>query len=196
MAKRKPAVPRSVYRLKITLRDTQPPICRRIEVPDSVRLDHLNLMVQSAMGWTNSHLHEFVIADERFGMRHDDFDNDLADEKEHHLSELIQREKAKFRYVYDFGDGWEHDIVVEKITAPEPGVKYPRCTAGARACPPEDCGGPWGYLEFLAAIADPEHEEHESMLEWIGGSFDPEAFDLAEADAATKDYKSIHFGPM
>ena len=196
MAKRASAVPTSVYRLKITLRGTKPPIWRRIDVPDSARLDHLNLMIQAAMGWTNSHLHEFSIADERFGMRHDDFESDCADEKNHRLGELIQREKSKFGFIYDFGDGWEHDIVVEKISPPEPGVKYPRCTAGARACPPEDCGGPWGYLEFLSAIGDPKHEEHESMLEWIGGQFDPEAFDVRDADAAVRDFKSMQMDPM
>jgi len=195
MAKRASAVPTSVYRLKITLRGTKPPIWRRIDVPDSARLDHLNLMIQAAMGWTNSHLHEFSIADERFGMRHDDFESDCADEKNHRLGELIQREKSKFGFIYDFGDGWEHDIMVEKINPPEPGVKYPRCTAGARACPPEDCGGPWGYLEFLAAIQDPKHEEHDSMLEWIGGQFDPEAFDVQDADAAVRDFKSMQMDP-
>jgi hypothetical protein len=88
----------------------------------------------------------------------------------------------RFEYEYDFGDGWHHSLVIEEISPPEPGVEYPVCLAGVRACPPEDCGGPWGYPEFLEILADPAHEEYESMLEWVGGAFDPERFDLARVN--------------
>jgi hypothetical protein len=90
------------------------------------------------------------------------------------------QEGSTFLYIYDFGDYWRHRIVVEKVLPAEVGTKYPACIGGRRACPPEDCGGPWGYQECLAAIADPDHEEHESMLTWVGGSFDPDAFDAGE----------------
>jgi Plasmid pRiA4b ORF-3-like protein. len=94
--------------------------------------------------------------------------------------------KDKFRYVYDFGDDWRHDIVVEKVLDPDEGIKYPVCIGGKRNCPPEDVGGPWGYEDFLEAIQDPQHPEHESMLEWVGGSFDPEEFSIDEVNDMLK----------
>ena len=105
---------------------------------------------------------------------------ELRDEKRVKLNQVVQREKAKFLYLYDFGDSWEHSILVEKVLPREPEVSYPLCVKGKRACPPEDCGGPWGYAEFLEAIQNPEHPEHESFVEWIGGEFNSEACDLDE----------------
>jgi hypothetical protein len=160
-------------------------------VPGNTRLDHLHLMIQAAMGWYNCHLHSFDIGEGRYGMYDDEFDVDYEDEKDYRLEELVPDEKTRFLYAYDFGDNWEHEVLVEKIQPPESGVKYPRCTAGARACPPEDVGSTPGYAEFLEAISDPEHEEHDSYLEWAGGKFDPEAFDVREGDAAVKHYKSM-----
>lgn len=148
-------------------------------------------MIQAAMGWTNSHLHSFLIDQVSYGIRHDDFDTGLENEQKFRLDELVPRERIRFDYTYDFGDNWEHDVVVEKILLLEAGVKYPRCIAGARAGPPEDVGGVWGYPEFLKAIRNPKHEEHEAFLEWIGGTFDPEAFDLKRVDAAVNDYKAM-----
>jgi pRiA4b ORF-3-like protein len=102
------------------------------------------------------------------------------------LNQILSRPKQKMIYEYDFGDGWEHELLLERVLAPEPGVRYPRCTDGARACPPEDCGGTGGYENFLAAIRDPNHEEHEEYLEWIGDEFDPEQFDVADVNAALR----------
>jgi hypothetical protein len=102
------------------------------------------------------------------------------DERRHRLSTAFSGQKSRFVYEYDFGDSWEHGIVIEKILPPETGVKYPRCIAGKRACPPEDVGGVWGYAEFLEAIRDPAHEDHAASLEWVGEEFDPEAFLLEE----------------
>ena len=124
-------------------------------------------------------------------MHHDDFDSDLLDERKYRLDDLIECEKSRIRYTYDFGDDWEHDVMVERITPPEAGVKYSRCTDGARACPPEDVGSTSGYAEFLKAIRNPKHEEHATFLEWVGGKLDPEAFDLYETDVAIKDFKSM-----
>ena len=115
----------------------------------------------------------------------------MENEQKHRLDELVKREKTRFGFTYDFGDGWEHEVVLEKIAPAAAGVKYPRCTAGARACPPEDVGGAWGYVEFLNTIRNPKHEDHETMLEWIGGKFDSEAFDVRKADAAARNYKSM-----
>jgi hypothetical protein len=130
------------------------------------------------MGWTNSHLHQFTID----GMDYSDprFEVDGAeDEFAVTLADVVPAERLRFNLLYDFGDAWDHEITVEKILPRESGERYPLCVAGERACPPEDCGGVWGYEELLEAILDPKHEEHGSMLEWFGGAFDPEAFDAA-----------------
>lgn len=168
----------AIYQLKITLLEVDPPVWRRLLVPADTTLGDLNFILQAAMGWTNSHLHQFTIggtdySDPRFEL------DDAEDEFGVTLAEVALRERLRFEFRYDFGDRWEHEVTVEKILSAESNKRYPVCVAGERACPPEDCGGPWGYAEFLEAIRDPKHEEHDSMLEWIGGAFDPEAFDLA-----------------
>lgn len=191
MASRKPATKAPIYQLKVTLRDTKPPIWRRVEVPGSTRLDHLHLMIQAAMGWYNCHLHSFTVGEETYGMYDDELDVDYEDERDYRLQDVVRSESIKFMYTYDFGDNWEHDVLVEKITSPKAGAKYPRCTDGARACPPEDVGSTCGYAEFLKAIRNPKHEEHDAMLEWVGGKFDPEAFDVGETDASVRGFKSM-----
>jgi len=170
----------SILQLKITLLGSEPAIWRRLLVPADKTLGDLNYMVQVAMGWTNSHLHQFKVdkvcyADPRFELE------GTEDEFAVRLGEFAGT-KARLLFEYDFGDGWKHDIKVEKVLPKEAGTRYPVCVGGERACPPEDCGGVWGYEELLEAIRDPKHEQHEEMLEWIGGSFDPEAFDLAGVD--------------
>jgi hypothetical protein len=175
-----------VYQLKITLRDIKPPVWRRIEVPGATRLDHLHLVIQAAMGWDNDHLHDFTVGGATYGIPDDFSGMDSGDEAEYCLCDVVRRAKQKMCYTYDFGDTWKHDIVVEKIAPPDEGAEYPRCTAGAPACPPEDVGGTWGYLNFVDAIGDPTHDEHEDLLEWVGGKFDPEAFDLQRTDKAVK----------
>jgi hypothetical protein len=172
-----------IYQIKVTLRGSKPPIWRRIEVRGDTRLDKLHLILQEVMDWANYHLHQFIVAGNYYGEPHPDYDNwggEMLDEKKVRLHQIVPGEKFKFIYEYDFGDSWEHELLVEKILPPEKGVHYPRCLKGKRACPPEDVGGIWGYYGFLEAIADPDHPEHEDMLEWVGGEFDPEAFDLDE----------------
>jgi hypothetical protein len=167
-----------VYRLKITLAKIQPPLWRRVEVKDCT-LAKLHDVIQRCMGWDDYHLHLFEIDGEQYGdPRQWDGQLDGEGERRVKLGQLVAAGVKKFGYDYDMGDGWHHTIQVEKVLEPEPGVRYPRCTAGARACPPEDCGGPWGYADFVNAVQDPAHEQHEEMLEWIGGQFDPEAFGL------------------
>jgi hypothetical protein len=177
-----------IYQLKMTLKYIRPPIWRRMEVPAEVTLAELHLILQVAMGWTNSHLHQFKVGKMYYGEPSiDEFSElNLKDESKARLQKVLSKPKQKMIYEYDFGDGWKHDLVLEKILQPSPGVRYPRCLAGARACPPEDCGGVHGYANFLEAISDPEHEEHDEYLDWIGGEFDPENFDVAKFDKALK----------
>ncbi|MBS0209130.1 MAG: plasmid pRiA4b ORF-3 family protein [Planctomycetes bacterium] len=171
-----------VFQFKITLLGSKPPIWRRIQVQDCT-LDRLHDHIQTAMGWTNSHLHQFEIKGNRYGnpeQLDDGFDDfECVDSTKTKLHDILPRKgKAfRFKYEYDFGDGWEHEILFEGCPPVDPKAKYPLCLAGARACPPEDCGGIWGYYELLEVIRDPKHEDHENRLEWIGGSFDPEEFD-------------------
>lgn len=182
---------RLAYQFKITLLETRPTIWRRILAPDGT-LDGLHEHIQTAMGWTNSHLHQFEIRGRIYGdpeLLDDGFgDIEFVDSRQTRLSALLagKRLLRKFRYTYDFGDGWEHAIEFEGVVPAEAGKKYPCCIDGKRACPPEDVGGVWGYPEFLEAIRNPKHEEHESYLEWIGGEFDPEAFSAVEASKAMR----------
>jgi hypothetical protein len=159
-----------------------------VQVPSHITLAKLHRIIQAAMGWYDSHLHQFIVGESYYAMPSiDEFSElGLKDEKKAWLNQVLSKPKKKIVYEYDFGDGWEHTIVLEKILQPDPSVRYPRCVAGARACPPEDCGGTGGYENFLAAIRDPDHEEHDEYLEWIGGEFDPEKFDLEEFDAALR----------
>ncbi|MEK6677046.1 MAG: plasmid pRiA4b ORF-3 family protein [Planctomycetota bacterium] len=166
-----------VYQLKITLQEIDPPVWRRLLVPSHVTLGELNFILQAAMGWTNSHLHQFTIDEVDYSDPQFELD-DAEDEFAVTLAEVATSEGMRFQMLYDFGDSWEHEITVEKILPSESGKRYPVCVAGKRACPPDDCGGICGYEDFLEAIRDPKHEEHDSMLEWIGGAFDPEAFDV------------------
>jgi hypothetical protein len=170
-----------VYQLKITLKDIKPPVWRRVLVPNC-SLDTLHEVIQAAMGWDNSHLHEFQIGGQRYTDPQSASQMDDEVDAEFDLDDLITKEKSKFTYSYDFGDDWRHEIVVEKILPPGEGVSFALCVDGKRACPPEDCGGPWGYADFVDAIGDPSHEEHEHLLEWVGGEFDPEAFDPEEVN--------------
>ena len=165
-----------IYQIKVTLKDSKPPIWRRIQVTSNTTLNNLHLILQEVMGWEGYHLHQFIVGQTYFGEPDPDFD--AEDDSKVKLSQIVQREKQKFTYEYDFGDDWLHEILVEKILPPEPGVHYPLCLKGKRACPPEDCGGVWGYGDLLETIKDPGNEEYEEMMDWLGGDFDPEAFDL------------------
>jgi Plasmid pRiA4b ORF-3-like protein len=166
-----------VYQLNITLRNIKPPIWRRVQVTDCT-LATLHNIVQRCMGWTNSHLHAFEIGGEQYGEPDPEGMMEMEDERRLRLSRVVAHGHKQFTYTYDFGDSWDHGIQVEKVLEPEPRVRYPRCVDGRRACPPEDCGGPWGYPEFVEAIENPRHKRHRELLEWVGGEFDPEAFDI------------------
>ena len=169
---------RSIYQLKITLKGTQPPIWRRLLIVSTDNLEDLHIAIQIVMGWTNSHFHEFAKDRDRYGIPDENFPSDVRDETDYRLDQVLKKEKDKLNYVYDFGDTWEHEVMLEKILPFEPGAVLPVCLEGSRACPPEDVGGIPGYEMFLETIADPSHPEYEEMLEWIGGDFDLEHFDL------------------
>jgi hypothetical protein len=172
-----------VFQLKVTLLGSKPPIWRRIQVRGSTTLPKLHDILQAVMGWYDAHLHAFTAYGVEFGVPDPDWPDGMRSERRIRLDQLVARPKDRIRYQYDFGDDWEHDILVEKILEVDPSVKYPIVLAGRRASPPEDVGGIWGYYEFLEAINDPNHTEHADMLDWIGRSFDPEAFNLERINA-------------
>ena len=178
-----PLTPPRIYQLKVTLMDVHPPIWRRVLVPGDIPLPQLHAVLQIAMGWTNSHLHGFRVKDQFFTEPDPDYIfTDVEDERQVRLNQIAPEVGAKFIYEYDFGDSWEHDLIVEQILLPDPGVAYPRCIAGKRNCPLEDVGGTSGYAEFLSAIHNPRHPEHDEWLEWAGDQFDPEFFDLQKVN--------------
>lgn len=166
----------SIFRIKVALRHVSPPVWRRIEVPADITLDRLHDVLQVVMDWSDYHLHCFRAGRVTYGLPDPDYPHDVADERGVRLDRVAGEGDTPV-YEYDFGDSWEHSLKVEKVVPAEPGVRYPRCTDGRRAVPPEDCGGVGGYQHLLEVLADPGHEEHEEMVEWVGGLFDPEAFD-------------------
>ena len=169
----------TIYELHIALENIEPRIWRQVLVPSSITLPKLHDLLQLVMGWTNSHLHSFQFADLEYSSADAELEElNMINEKKITLAAALDKSIAPFQYLYDFGDGWTHQIQVKTVAKPNPDWFYPLCVAGARAAPPDDVGGPPGYAEFLSAIADPKHDEHDSMLTWIGGAFDPEGFDL------------------
>lgn len=177
--------------LKVTLSGIRPPIWRRLVVAGDATLAELHVVLQVAMGWEDEHLHCFRIGDVRYGPEADG-ELDDVDEGSVVVAEVLGAEK-RGTYEYDFGDSWEHQLLVEKTDPPVEVADVATCTAGRRACPPEDCGGIWGYANLLEALADPTHEDHEELLEWLGEDFEPEAFDVAAVNA---DLERLPFMPQ
>ncbi|MBN2209803.1 MAG: plasmid pRiA4b ORF-3 family protein [Sedimentisphaerales bacterium] len=203
---------KNIYIIRIALDGSKPPVWRRVSVESDVTLAQLHDIIQIVMGWTDSHLHHFILRDKSLKLTSKEIfrqnpdkiwdtafidrmrgerifvqktnpwgeptEMEGEDEKAVTLAEVCPQVKSKLMYEYDFGDSWIHEIKVEKISEPEPNVYYPICLDGKMACPPEDCGGVWGYYEMLEAIADSNHENHEDIMEWLGDEFDPDEFDL------------------
>jgi hypothetical protein len=181
----------AILRLKVTLNDVEPKVLRRIEVPADIKLDRLHLTLQAALGWTNSHLFEIRARDVGWGLPSPDWPDGPLDARKATLIDVLEDAGTKtLRYLYDYGDGWEHTIKVERMAPPEADVAYPRLIEASGRCPPEDVGGPWGYAEMLEALAAPDHESHAETREWLGDQFDPNAFEpeplKADVDALAK----------
>ena len=172
-----------IYQIKVTLRGTRPAIWRRIMVPKNITLRKLHEILQVAMGWTDSHLHHFRLGKAYYGTPSDEGGMKVKNEKNIKIEDLLIESKDIMVYEYDFGDSWEHDVLLEKILPRDIDKKYPYVVKGKGACPPENVGGVFGYLGFLDAISDPDHPEHAEIVEWYGGKFDPEEFDVEEANA-------------
>ena len=180
-----------IYQFKITLKGIRPPIWRRFQVPEHYTFWDLHVAIQDAMGWWDSHLHSFLVKNQRTGHQEEigmPGDDPLIDDRiilpgwEKSISQYFSRENRKAVYLYDFGDGWQHDLVLEQIVTAEEGMVYPRCLDGKRTCPPEDCGGVWGYGKLLEVLSDPKNKEYKDTVEWLGESFDPEHFDATDVN--------------
>ena len=179
---------KNIYQIKISLSGAKPPIWRTVLVPSNLKLAAFHDVIQVAMGWTDSHLHQFVANNVFYGIPDDDFGMEMEDESKYKLSHLFKKEKDTIIYEYDFGDSWEHKLLLEKILPDDGKTALPVCIKGKRACPPEDCGGIWGYEELLETILDTNHPEHADMLEWLGEEFDPEEFDLEQINKDLAEY--------
>lgn len=180
-----------LYQLKITLQWSQPAIWRRVVVRADMRLNRLHDVIQIAMAWTNSHLHQFILGRAFYGEPDPaGFGTDTLNEKRYTVADLAPAAKKKFIYEYDFGDGWNHEVKVEKVLPSDAGFKHPVCLAGENACPPEDCGGMGGYYNLLEALADPKHPDHLDLKDWIGREWDAARFDLNGINAILKRLKA------
>jgi hypothetical protein len=175
-----------IYEVKVTLLGIQPPVWRRLHVPATYSFWDLHLAIQDSMGWLNSHLHEFLVVPAarrrslRIGVPDDNAfpgDEPILPSWDIPITKYLSARRNQAAYNYDFGDDWQHSVLVESVLPALPGTAYPACVDGRRRCPPEDIGGVPGYEQFLTAVRDPNHEEHESYLNWVGGSYDPEAFE-------------------
>ncbi len=176
--KREKPVMSKVIQFKVQLLDIEPEIWRRITLPASFTFSGLHAAIQAVMGWEDGHLHMFIVDGQRYGILDDEWDSgqSILEEADHRLNGVLSVGQ-KFLYLYDFGDDWRHEITVEEIREGGKKELMPTCIAGERACPPEDCGGPYFYPEFLDALSDPSHEDHDHYVD-IWGEHDPEGFDL------------------
>jgi hypothetical protein len=171
---------RQIYQLRIALAEVVPQVWRRVLVPGGYTLDRLHRVIQYAMGWLDLHLHSFEVGGDQYGEPDPVGELVLRDELDARLDAVAGKGDV-FHYTYDFGDWWEHEVTVEDVFGAEPDERYPVCVDGARACPPEDVGGGYGYRELLAALGDPDHPEHGNVRAWLGRDLDPAAFDPARA---------------
>jgi hypothetical protein len=182
----------SIHTIKVSLRYMKPPIWRRLQVPSTTSLAELHDIIQAAMGWYDCHLHQFEVN----GVHYADTNHMLADTTDEARRTLAEmRAGDRLAYWYDFGDDWWHDIIVESLDRADPALTYPRCVTGRRAAPPEDSGGPWGFVELMRALSDEKHPEHEMYLDWmeqIGEvAYDPERFDLDATNEALSQLSAV-----
>ncbi|WP_394751917.1 plasmid pRiA4b ORF-3 family protein [Crenothrix sp.] len=176
--------PANIYQLKITLNDSKPPIWRRVLVASNINLSVFHKVIQIVMGWTDSHLHQFVAGQVFYAPPYDDdFGMECKDESKYKLSQLLKKEKDKIIYEYDFGDSWRHKIELEKILPYDAKTVFPSCIKGKLACPPEDCGGVWGYADLLETLTETDNPDREELLHWLGEKFEPDYFNITEINA-------------
>ena len=188
-----------IARIRIELEDTDPMVWRELDLPLSTTLATLHELIQVAMRWEDSHLHEFVVGEKVYGVPYPE--PGLIERKVHQsrsirLGTLIDRGVREFLYVYDFGDNWRHRIMIGDVRQGDPALEYPHFIAGARRAPPDDVGGISGFEEFLEAVTDPDHEDHERMLTWCGGSFDPDDIDERHVRMIVEDFAARRRGPL
>ena len=189
VTKSRPVAVKRVYQLLVEIDEIEPRVWRRVWVPDTLTMAKLDRIIQAAMGWTNSHPHEFEVDGKRYGIPDDEdvYDTPTLDDRRYKIGAVFGEAISGFRYTYDFGDNWRHAVTIENRLLPDDSFNtWPVCIAGQNACPPEDVGGVGGYAEFLEAIADPSHEEHAAMWQWSGGPFDPTGFDVNATNAALR----------
>jgi len=183
------AQPKRIYQLRIELQHIEPLIWRRVLVPDSLKLAKLDRVVQAAMGWTNSHLHDWHVEQRRYGIPNEEWadSGDMLDERKFTVGAVLGEQVQSFAYSYDFGDGWDHRITIEERLPVQEGCNdWPMCLAGENACPPEDVGGPPGYMDFLESMHSTTNEQHADYRRWWGGPFDPRGFNINAANLAIR----------
>jgi hypothetical protein len=176
----------NIYQIQIILTRSEPLIWRRLLIPSNLLLPDLHLIIQVSMGWENDHLYQFIKGKNFYSP--EDYTGDVEYE-EIKISDLLKKEKEKIVYEYDFGDSWEHDVILEKILSDDKKLKSSVCLEGKMACPPEDCGGVWGYSDMLEILKHQDHEDYENIMEWLGGEFDPEYFDKESVNRVLKRFK-------
>lgn len=180
---------RDLFQIKISLSDVDPPVWRRLLLSSSTDLAELHRIIQIAMGWSDSRLHQFTADHQQFGVPDTEFGNSINPERGKRIGSLLKHENQWMTYEYDFGDGWEHVVTLEKILPYQPGDAGPSCIDGRGGSPPEDVGGAWGYREFLEAYRDNGHPDHQDKVEWIGQDFDPDHFDIADVNGKLKEMR-------
>ena len=177
-----------VLQIKVTLEHVKPPVWRRLLLSDASSFWDLHVAIQDAMGWVDCHLHQFAVrspstgALEAVGIPDEEFMEEVRPGWDTPVSHYLNLSSRRIRYAYDFGDGWTHSVVLEKIRPLVPDERVPACLAGRRACPPEDCGGPAGYDHLLKVLANPKHPEHRELKDWVRSDFDSEQFDPKEVE--------------
>lgn len=192
MVKRKKTHPSRILQLRVSIRGMSPPVWRKLLINSDTTLHELHLMIQAAMGWYNCHLYEFSYGQDKYSnLDHwDEIPEEEIDSTQVTLGDLDLSEGDELTYLYDFGDNWEHTVSVQKILAQDTSYRLPACIGGKRNCPPEDCGGVYGYYDVLKTAGDPQDPEHDEMVEWLG-EYNPEEFDMQLADSRVKNYKEM-----
>jgi len=175
--------------MKVSIKGAKPSIWRRFRVSGNITFYKLHRVLQEIMGWSNSHLYEFQLGEMLIGEPDPEYGREIRSARRVKLNEILVKEMTRFIYIYDFGDGWQHEVTVDKILPSNEELRNPVCIEGERACPPEDCGGIGGYSDLLKIIRNPAHEQYGEMMEWLGGEFDPKLFDIDEVNHRLKAIK-------